>query len=218
MLIFNEKAMTFDLVKMEKGFVLEFRDATKCFYEREPGYMTACVYNGEVYIATEIGIVRLNFSLKTLKIAVEGNWRESTMLLAYKDKLYANGWRGIYEINPKTGDYFVKIGGDWRFYTATSINNNAYLFYWNVYCLDLDSMIYSKLTSGMWNEFWGDFTYPTSEGTKIWHLYRNTLYCLQGDVYRPVEFVKGGVAIRSFSSRSLCSAAGCLFLANFDHN
>lgn len=106
--------------------------------------------------------------------------------MLYKNKMYANGWKGIYEISIKTGEYNVIIGGDWRCYTGTRIRNNVFMFFWNIYCLDLDSMTYSKIHGGLWNEIWDNYTYPTNDGSKIWQLYKGTLYCLTGNQYYPV--------------------------------
>lgn len=102
------------------------------------------------------------------------------MLISYKNKLYANGFKGIYQIDPKTGSTLIIIGGDWRGYTGTRIHNTVYLFHWNIYCLDMESLKYSKIDSGLWNEYWDNYTYPTNDGMKIYHLYKRSLYCLMG--------------------------------------
>lgn len=44
------------------------------------------------------------------------------------------------------------------------------------------------------------------------------MYCFNGNKYFPVEFIKKGVSMNKFTSRSLCYGKGCLYLSNNDHN
>lgn len=57
------------------------------------------------------------------------------------------------------------------------------MFFWGIYCLDMDSMNYSKINGGIWNEMWDNFTFPTNDGTKIYHIYKGNLYCINGNKY-----------------------------------
>ncbi len=55
-----------------------------------------------------------------------------------------------------------------------------------MYCLDLDSKVYTKLNNDNWNDNWGHTPTPTNDQVRIWHVYHNALYLFAKDQYKVV--------------------------------
>ena len=55
-----------------------------------------------------------------------------------------------------------------------------------MYCLDLDSKVYTKINNDNWNDGWGHITTPTNDQVRIWHVYHNALYLFAKDQYKVV--------------------------------
>jgi hypothetical protein len=62
----------------------------------------------------------------------------------------------------------------------------CYLIFDQMYCLDLDSKVYTKINNDNWIDFWGHITTPTNDQVRIWHVYQYALYLFAKDQYKVV--------------------------------
>ncbi len=60
----------------------------------------------------------------------------------------------------------------------------CYLIFSSIYCLDLDSKVYTKLNNDDWSSL--DKPTPTNDQVRIWHIYQYALYLFAKDQYKVV--------------------------------
>jgi hypothetical protein len=55
-----------------------------------------------------------------------------------------------------------------------------------MYCLDLDSKVYTKINNDGWGDVRRPTPTPTNDQVRIWHVYHNYLYLFAKDQYKVV--------------------------------